>query len=282
MNQLKTKRETQPVAGEPAGRAALFQPTRWQRFTENTTVLGLIGVVIFLLIWELTAALGLLNPVFTSRPTVWGARLFELLTTPELGIYEHTMATLLVLGIGLLLAVVTGIPLGILTGWFKIMNRLSAPMVTVIYGVPYIALLPIIIIWFGIGDVSRILIVFWAAFFPILINTTAGVSNVDPGLVRVGRAFCASQWQLFRTVITPGSVPYVVAGLRLAIGRAIVAAIVAEFFMASRGLGYFINARSNALDSASSFAGLVLLSALGLVLVGGVARFEGRFSKWKA
>lgn len=262
-------------------RAALFRPSLRERVMENRLILGGTGVVAFMATWEVAASIGLINEIFTSRPTRWGARLWELLLNPELGIYMHAVATLRVLFTGLAIAVAVAIPLGIVIGWSKFLDRLTSPMIAIAYGVPYIALLPVIIIWFGIGNTARTLIVVWAAIFPILINTTVGVGAVDRDLIRVGRAFCASSRQVFVSIVAPASVPYLVAGLRLAVGRALVAAIVAEFFMASRGLGYYINARSNALDSASAFAALFILAAAGLVLVGFVARVEKRFSRWK-
>lgn len=275
-------RRVPPATATGAGEhAELFQRSLYQRLAENRLLLGSLGVVGFLIVWEIAAAVGLLNPVFTSRPTGWSVRMVELLMNPDQGIYMHTLATLRTLFAGLLIAVVAGIHIGIITGWLPILDRLTSSMVAVMYGVPYIALLPVIIIWFGIGDTSRTIIVVWSAFFPILINTTVGVGNVDRDLIRVGRAFCASSGKIFTSIVAPASVPYVVAGLRLAIGRALVAAIVAEFFMASEGLGYFINARSNALDSNSAFAGLVILSAVGLVLVGVVARIEAHYGRWK-
>lgn len=289
--------ETHPGGAQPAGpamngaggsaataedpRGALFRPSLRERVMENRLILGGTGVIAFMLTWELAAEAGLINQIFTSRPTRWGARLVELLLNPELGIYMHSLATLRVLFSGLAIAVVVAIPLGIVIGWSKFLDRLTSPMIAIAYGVPYIALLPVIIIWFGIGNTARILIVVWAAIFPILINTTVGVGAVDRDLIRVGRAFCASSRQVFVSIVAPASVPYLVAGLRLAVGRALVAAIVAEFFMASRGLGYYINARSNALDSASAFAALFILAATGLLLVGVVARVEKRFSRWK-
>lgn len=278
----KLERE-KPLAADPdpVDHAKLFQPSLFERLMESRLLLGFLGIMLFLIVWEAAAAFEWINPVFTSRPTGWSVRLVELLVNPDLGIYDHTVSTLRTLFGGFLIAVVVGIPLGIVIGWLPILDRMTSSLVAVMYGVPYIALLPVIIIWFGIGDTSRIIIVIWAALFPILINTTVGVSNVDRELIGVGRAFCASSRQIFVSIVSPACVPYVVAGLRLAIGRALVAAIVAEFFMASSGLGYYINARSNALDSDSAFAALVLLSIVGLVLVGVVARIESHYGRWK-
>ena len=283
-NNVNTDTKLEPQKPRTTGpsqvdHAKLFQPSLFRRLMESKALLGFIGILIFLAVWEVAATLEWINPIFTSQPTGWSVRLVELLANPDLGIYEHMVSTLRTLFGGFLIAVVAGIPLGIIIGWLPILDRLTSSLVAVMYGVPYIALLPVIIIWFGIGDTSRIIIVIWAALFPILINTTVGVSNVDRELIGVGRAFCASSRQIFMSIVTPASVPYVVAGLRLAIGRALVAAIVAEFFMASSGLGYFINARSNALDSDSAFGAQVLLSIVGLVLVGVVARIESHYGR---
>ena len=136
---------------------------------------------------------------------------------------------------------IAGVSFGLPLGWFATLHATFEPVIAAVYGVPYIAFLPVIIMWTGIGVTSRVIIVVWSAVFPLLINAIQGAREVDDNYLRVGRSFSATNLQLFFTIALPSSIPYILAGLRTSIGRAIVGVVVAEFFMSSKGLGYFIN-----------------------------------------
>ena len=160
------------------------------------------------------------------------------------------------------------------------LNATFEPVILAVYGVPYIAFLPVIIMWTGIGMTSRVIIVFWSAVFPLIINSIQGARGVDDNFLRVGRSFSATNFQMFLTITLPSSVPYILAGLRTSIGRAIVGVVVAEFFMSSKGLGYFINLKANALEMAPAFVAIVLLALFGIALVSLVTYIENRFCNW--
>ena len=166
------------------------------------------------------------------------------------------------------------------TSVFLGLNATFEPVIAAVDGVPYIAFLPVIIMWTGIGMTSRVIIVFWSAVFPLIINSIQGARGVDDNFLRVGRSFSATNFQMFLTITLPSSVPYILAGLRTSIGRAIVGVVVAEFFMSSKGLGYFINLKANALEMAPAFVAIVLLALFGIALVSLVTYIENRFCNW--
>jgi NitT/TauT family transport system permease protein len=239
---------------------------------------GSIGIGGGLLLWQLGSAAGLLDPLFVSSPVEVFRAAVRLIPSPEF--IGHLVSTSQSLFLGLFLALVAGIFVGLPIGWFPRLHATFEPVIAAVYGVPYIAFLPVIIMWTGIGMTSRVIIVFWSAVFPLVINTIQGAREVDDDYLRVGRSFSATHLQMFFTITLPSSVPYILAGLRTSIGRAIVGVVVAEFFMSSKGLGYFINLKANALEMAPAFVAIVILALFGVALVSLVTYVENRFCNW--
>ena len=134
---------------------------------------------------------------------------------------------------------------------------MTEPMVNILYSVPYVMFLPIIIFWFGIDNTSRVIVIVWAAILPLIINITAGVRNLDSDYTRVATVFCTPRLKFFYTIALPATLPYILAGMRLAVGRALVGAIVAELFLASQGLGYFVQTQTSNFNMDSAMAGIV-------------------------
>ena len=239
---------------------------------------GTVGVVGCLLLWQLGSSTGIFDPLFVSSPLEVLRTAWVILPSPEF--LAHLLTTAQCLFTGLFIALVVGVFVGLPIGWFPRLNATFEPVIAAVYGVPYIAFLPVIIMWTGIGMTSRIIIVFWSAVFPLIINSIQGAREVDDDFLRVGRSFSATNLQMFLTITLPSSVPYILAGLRTSIGRAIVGVVVAEFFMSSNGLGYFINLKANALDMAPAFVAIVLLALFGITLVSIVTYVENRFCNW--
>ncbi|MDP2601348.1 MAG: ABC transporter permease subunit [Deltaproteobacteria bacterium] len=146
---------------------------------------------------------------------------------------------------------------------------------------PRIVWLPLMILWFGIGIWSKIVIVFAGAVFPLLINTYAGVKNVNRVLVNVVRSFGANEWQLMKVVVLPNSLPYIIAGLRLAIGRAILGVVVGEFFGSSQGLGYMIASAATNYKVDVVFVGVAIFMTLSVILTLAVKQLEARLASWR-
>src|SRR5438445_12956258 len=182
---------------------------------------------------------------------------------------------------GYLAAVVLGIVLGLLVGWYKRLRYALDPFITFLYATPRIVLLPRFIIWFGIGVESKIAVVFLGAIFAILINTAAGVRNLDANLIKVARSFGAADLQLFRTIALPGSVPFVLTGLRLGIGHALVGVVVGELVAAQHGIGRLMALAGSTFQSDKVFAGLIIIASAGMLTTLLLQRLERRYEAWR-
>lgn len=248
-----------------------------RRRARQRTILGFVGVAVFFGLWQLLYEVGTLNPLFFGSPRgvfkAYDSLLIGGDLWPDLQVSVKEFLYGFAIGSGL------GIGVGVLIGWFGWLDDLSEPVLAAFYATPYVAFLPLIIIWIGIGLWSRTVIVIWATFFPMLINTVAGVKNTPPEYLRVADCFCVGRLRVLGRVVLPSSVPYVLAGLRQSIGRALVAVIVAEFYLASEGIGFFITKTTNAYRPDDAFAAILLTSVAGLLLVRGVAVFERRVGR---
>lgn len=243
------------------------------------TGLGLVGIVAFFAVWQLLYEVGTLNPLFFGSPTGIARVLDPLLI--EGALWPDLVESGKEFGLGFGIGAALGIALGVLIGWIRWIDYLTDPLLAAFYATPYVAFLPLIIVWIGIGLWSKTVIVIWATFFPMLINTVAGVKNTPPDYLRVARAFCLGRTRVLTKVVLPASVPYVLAGLRQSIGRALVAVIVAEFYLANVGIGYFITEKTNAYEPDAAFAAILLTAVVGIALVRGVGALERRVGrKW--
>lgn len=268
---------SQQISPIESGTVPTLPPMHWtERYFR--LVWGTIGIAGCLFVWQLGSSTGVFDPLFVSSPLEVGRTALRLLPSPEF--LGHLLITAQCLFLGLFSALIVGVLVGLPIGWFPRLHATFEPVIAAVYGVPYIAFLPVIIMWTGIGMTSRVIIVFWSAVFPLIINSVQGAREVDENFLRVGRSFSATNLQIFATIALPSSVPYILAGLRTSIGRAIVGVVVAEFFMSSKGLGYFINLKANALEMAPAFVAIVLLALCGIALVGIVTYIENRFCNW--
>jgi NitT/TauT family transport system permease protein len=245
-------------------------------------ILGAGFIVALLMFWEtlpLWYALPKGMALFFTTPSevAWAFR--ELLLNGE--IERHFYVSAAAFLAGLALAIVVGLPLGLIMGRLPTVEALLDPYVTSLNASPRIVWLPLMILWFGIGIWSKIAVVFAGAVFPLLINTYAGVKNVNQVLVNVARSFGANEWQLMKVVVLPNSLPYVIAGLRLAIGRAILGVVVGEFFGASQGLGYMIASAATNYKVDVVFVGVIIFMALSVGLTLSVKALEARLARWR-
>ncbi|WP_433528308.1 ABC transporter permease [Micromonospora sp. CA-263727] len=241
--------------------------------------LGALGVAIALLSWELCAALGVVDELFTSRPSeilVAGRAYF---TTGTGWRDLMVSATEFLAGFGL--ALVVGLALGLAIGWWRWLDQLTEPLVSFAYASPRIALVPLLVVWFGIGLGSKVAVVFISAVFPIILSARTGVRTADPGLLALARAFDANRRQLFRTVILPGAVPSIVTGVRLAIGVGLVGMVVGELIASSEGLGHTILYAGNTFQTPLMFVALFVVSGAGVLMTVAVRAVERRLDRWR-
>src|SRR5690348_13977965 len=247
------------------------------RISDYPFILRSVAVLLFLVGWEIYGRS--LNPIFLSSPTAIAQAAVELVRSGEL--LAAAIKSLEGLAIGFSLAVVAGIGLGVLMGRFKSVSHVLDPFITIFYGTPTVALIPLIMLWFGLGLMAKIVIIFEGCCFPIVINTHAGVRNVSRTTVDVVRAYGATGRQVMGKVVLPSSVPFVMAGIRLAVGRGVIGMVVAEFFTALSGLGSMIIVYSNAFDTAKLFVPVITIALLGLVLTTAAKTLERRMAPWK-
>jgi len=185
-------------------------------------------------------------------------------------------------GLGLGLSIIVALPLGVVMGRSQVLSDMFDPFITAINATPRLVFLPLILIWFGIGMWSVVVVVFIGALFPLLINTYEGVKNADKLLINVVKSYGANEWEINKLVVIPNSLPFIIAGLRLAIGRAVLGVVVAEFFGgSSNGVGVIMVRASGSFQVDVVFAGLILFMAMSLILTGIVRSIEARFSRWR-
>ena len=241
--------------------------------------LGVLGIVIFFLTWELASRLEILNPFYFppfSKIIAKGAELFA-----DGSIWQHMWFSLTNFSVGFAIAVVAGVALGVPMGWYRSITRTFDPLLSGIYATPLIALLPLIIMLFGLGPMSKIIMTVLAAVFPILINTMTGIANTDYRLITMSRAFGATDRTIFLKVSIPGSLPYIVAGMRVALGRALVYIVVAEQYGAAMGLGYLSSVAAQRFQMAAMFVPIVIIACLGAGLNEFLKAVDRRLEKWK-
>lgn len=243
-------------------------------------ILGGIAVSTFLTVWELVGGtFQLVNPLFMSAPSLILKAAVELFSSGE--IWNHLRVSGLEFFWGFFLAVLFGIPFGVITGWYKRAAYVSDPFVAALYATPRVSLLPLIIIWLGIGILSKVVIVFLAAVFPILINARDGVKTTPHNLLNAAKSFGASQRQIFMTVVLPSTVPFLLTGLRLGVGRALIGVFVGELYFATAGVGFLITVAGSTLQTDVVFVGVLIFALSGIVSMTLIGRIEARFNTWR-
>ena len=252
-------------------------PSFWKK--NETWLLGTLSMFVFMSFWELSAIFEWVNPLFTSSPSrilLTGIEMFA-----DGSIYEHIAISAYEFVVGYGLALVIGVPLGILMGWYSRLNAVLEPFVSALYATPRIALLPLILIWLGIGVASKVAIVFLGAIFPILVNTITGVRTVDADFIKVARSFGSNDRQMFLTVALPSSVPMLLTGLRLGLGHALVGIVVGEMYGATKGLGYLIAMAGARFQTDKVMVGIILIASAGVAMTELLRRIERRFERWR-
>jgi NitT/TauT family transport system permease protein len=260
--------------------AAVPTRRRWRQL--EPFVLGAGSIVVLLLVWELfprvvTIPAG--TRLFFTTPSQIVGTLWTMFATGSIWRPLGVSASGFAVGLGI--AIVVALPLGVVLGRSRTANAMFDPFITAFNATPRLVFLPLLILWSGLGLWSKVVIVFIGALFPLLINTYEGVRNADKTLINVVRSFGAGEWDIARLVILPNSLPYIVAGLRLAIGRAILGVVVAEFFGSEDGLGVVMVRASGSYQVNVVFAGLIVFAALSLIMTGLVQIFEMRLSRWR-
>ena len=259
-------------------------------------LLGLLMVIVFLLFWEglsrgwwadlLRPLIGAgadklkIRPIFLSSPSAVAVAAWRLdVVTGE--IWPHLGVSGLELLAGFTGAILVGIPLGLVTGRYRLLSYAVEPFMSALNATPQVAFLPLIVLWMGTGYGTRVFVIFLLTIIPIFINAHAAVRTVDARLLRVAESFGASEWFLFRSIVLPGSVPFLLAGLRLAIGRSMIGIVVGELYGSALGLGLMINRAGSTFQTDTVFVGVMTIVVVGMVLSEAVRHIEARVEVWR-
>ncbi len=258
--------------------------TTWTRFgrlvsTNKKLLINATAVLAFFLIWEYVGTSGLINPLFVSSPSAIARSALEWVA--EGSIWNDLYVSGTEFAIGFALAIIIGIPFGILLGWYRTFNYVFEPFVFALNATPRVALVPLLIIWFGIGLWSKVAIVFLGAFFPLVLNAHAAVRTMEETLLRAARSFGANDWQIFRTITLPSSVPFVLAGLRVGLGHALVGIVIGELVAATAGVGYEMAIAGATFQTARLFVGILMITGFGVLMSGAIGYVEHRFDAWR-
>ena len=230
------------------------------------------------LAWELAAWQWPSVSRMVSQPTEIARGIVDVFATGE--IWPHFQTTLTEMVVGYVLGAITGVVLGVLFGRVKLLGEIFNPYITVFNGIPKVALAPVFVIWFGIGVMSKIAIIFTMVFFVVFINTFGGLRSVNEEYVNIVRIMGASTWQVAREVFLPATLPFIIVGLRAGIPFSVIGAVVGEFIASTNGLGYYINYHQGTYDTTAIFVGVTILALLVVVLDWLLSRVERRLLKW--
>lgn len=249
------------------------------RLTGGDRKLQAGSFVIGLVLWELVGRFVVTNPLFFAPFSSVMASVIRL--TREGVLVNDFIVTVQEVIYGLAGAIVVGVFVGFLIGLSRTARVALQPWLNALYSTPLAALAPLFILWFGIGQASKVATVFVSAIFPIIINSAAGIATTDQNFVDVARSFGLSKGQVFRKVLLPSALAFIATGVRLAVGRGLVGAVVAELFGAQAGLGFRIYVSGQAFQTADLLAGVLVLAATGVVAIGLVERIERRLAPWR-
>ncbi|HVY57804.1 MAG TPA: ABC transporter permease [Xanthobacteraceae bacterium] len=234
-------------------------------------------LALILIAWQLVGPF--VNPIFFSYPSKIAVAFYKLtFVTHEL---QHYMVdSLLILFYGLGFAILVGVPLAVLMARVRPIDWALDLPINAMYATPMVALVPLLVLWFGIYMKAKIIVVFLFAVFPILINTYQGVRECDKNMIEVARSFRSNEWRMWQDVLLPFALPYIAAGIRLAIGRGLVGVVIAEFYTTISGLGYMITRYAHIFDMDKTFVPVILLMALGISMTSALKWLERRIAPW--
>jgi ABC-type nitrate/sulfonate/bicarbonate transport system permease component len=256
-----------------ADHAPVFRRPAWWH---NDRWLSAIAVIIFIGVWQFVTSAGIVERIFLASPLAIAEVAYEqFFVTGD--IYPNILVSLKEAALGFGLAIFFGVLLGLGMGRFDRLRRVMEPFVMALYSTPSVALLPLFVLWLGIGLWSKVLIVFLGGIFAILVNTMAGVRGVNPRLIETARAFTATQAEIFLYVILPAATPYIVAGIRLAIGRILISVFVAELYASNEGIGFVITQAGATYNTALMLMAILLLTLTGMALSQSLSLVEDRY-----
>jgi sulfonate transport system permease protein len=264
--------------GAERARAQKAAALRRRRRQLQEIAIRLGSLVVVLGMWEVFGAK--VDPVLFTTPSKIAAAAVTMIASGEL--WTYLWPSLVVLALGLTSAAVIGVAIGLLLARFWVLDVALGVYITFLYSTPSVALVPLIVLWAGFETTAKVIILFLFAFFPMTINTYQGVKNVDPRLIEVGRAFRCSERQLWTNIVLPGALPFIVTGLRLAVGRGLIGMVLADLYTAISGIGYLIVRTASTYQVDKMFVPIVTLGLLGVTLTALLRVLEIKVAPWTA
>ncbi len=261
---------------EDRERAQRVATSRRRRRQLQAVAIRLVSLTVVLGLWQVFGAR--VDPVLFTTPWAIAKAAVVMIGSGEL--WNYLWPSLVVLALGLTLAAIIGIAMGLLLARFWVLDVALGVYITFLYSTPTVALVPLIVLWAGFETTAKVIILFLFAFFPMVINTYQGVKNVDPRLVEVGRAFRCSERQLWTNIVLPGALPFIVTGLRLAVGRGLIGMVLADLYTAISGIGYLIVRTASTYQVDKMFVPIVTLGILGVTLTALLRLLEIKVAPW--
>ena len=259
--------------------ASAREYTRSRRLVRRDVLLSVLTPVALLAIWELAARVGWIDARLYSPPTRIIAQGAKMIASGQM--WADLVPTVLRLLAGFVTGSIAGIAIGLLMGVSRVVRAALGPMFTALYALPKIAILPLLLLIFGLTETPKILSVAISVFFVLQINTVAGVVQIDQGILEAARAYRATGWRLFRFVLLPGAMPSIFTGLQVAAGSGVIVITAVEFVASNRGLGFLIWNSWQLFMPAQMYVGLIVVSLLGALLTGAVILLERAVVPWR-
>jgi ABC-type nitrate/sulfonate/bicarbonate transport system permease component len=262
------------IAAKPQMPAAALEPKLpwWER----RAVFRYGFVALILIVWQIVGPH--ISPIFFTYPTKIAVAFYDLTVSGDLPYY--LAQSLEVMIYGLTLAILVGIPLAILMARVRWLDWALDLPINALYATPLVAVVPLLVLWFGIYLKAKIIVVFLFAVFPVLINTYQGVRECDKNMLEVAHSFRSNEWRIWQDVLLPFAVPYIIAGVRLAIGRGLIGMIIAEFYTTISGLGFMITRYANNFEMDKTFVPVIVLMTLGVSLTSLLKWLGHRIAPW--
>jgi sulfonate transport system permease protein len=248
--------------------------------SKRSTLISVLAVVFFLVLWQVAPMLGWVNGRFTSQPTLVLQAALEVFRTDNF--LYHARISLTEFALGFALALAVSIPLGTLLGTSQVARDLVNPPLMALYIAPTLILLPIMVIWLGIGMASKVAVVFLGAIFPIIVNTMAGMREADQRLIRAARSFGATRMDIFHHILVPGALPSMLAGIRLAVGRGVLGVVVGELYVSQAGIGHQLVVYGSSMRVDRLLVYALVVSVFGYALTQLVRLLESRVRDWRS
>jgi len=271
---------TTPQNREAVLEAAIERENSHERRLKSRDVtLAIATPLVLLAAWEIAAATGFIDPRLFSPPSAIAVRGAEMVASGEL--FGHVFATVARLATGLVIGAVAGILAGLVMGVWRPVRAAFEPMFTALYALPKIAILPLLLLIFGLTETPKILAVVISVFFVVQINTLSGIIQIDGRITEAARAYKATGWRLFRYVLLPAALPAIMTGLRVSAGMAVIVITAVEFVASNNGLGYLIWNSWQLFQPSTMFVGLITVSIIGALITGAIILLERAMLPWK-